>query len=136
MFRRAEAVPLEPVAVGWGGLLGGASLVAGSALSGPLGPAIALGGCLVGGFLTGIRAPARRVVHGALTGGLAIGFYLVFIVLAQLAELLGARAVAPGLVPGGGMWALVFPLCLVAAAAGASVSDRMLRPRRPRRISV
>ncbi len=132
MFRRAEAVPFEPVAVGWGGLLGGAGLVAGAAVSGPLGPAIALAGCLAGGFMTGVRAQGRRLAHGMLTGALALGFYLTFILLARAAGALGVSATAPELVPDGAAWPAIFLAALAAAVLGAAIADRMLRPRRPR----
>lgn len=132
MFRRAEAVPLEPVAVGWGGLLGGAALVAGAAVSGPIGPVIALGGCLAGGFMTGVRAQGRRLVHGTLTGGLALGFYLAFILLARAAGALGVGTAAPALIPDGDAWPGIFLAGVAAAVLGAAIADRMLRPRRPR----
>lgn len=132
MFKRAEAVPLEPVAVGWGGLLGGAALVAGAALSSPLGPAIAVGGCLAGGFMTGIRAQGRRVVHALLTGLIAVGFYLAFILLAAVVGALGVATATPPLIPDGGAWPAVFPVGVLVAVAGGAVADRMLRPRRPR----
>lgn len=132
MFKRAEVVPLEPVAVGWGGLLGGAALVSGAALASPLGPVIAVGGCLAGGFMTGIRAQGRRVVHALLTGVIALGFYLAFIVLAAAAGFLGVAADTPPLVPDGGAWPAIFPIGILVAVTGGAIADRMLRPRRPR----
>lgn len=84
--------------------------------------------------MAGIRAGVRRTTHGILVGVLALLFYVVFIALAHLARLVGANATAPELIPEQSIWWFVVPLSVVAATLGAGVADRILRPRRPRRL--
>lgn len=116
------------MAVGWGALIAGIGLVVIADGSGPVKLPIALGLFALAGFLAGVRAEDRRVLHAGL-GAVASGaFYLLYVAITWLASMVGGPD-RPSLLPGGEdgwMWHL--PALLAVALVGGSLAAYRLRP--------
>ena len=126
--RRASARN-DPIAAAWGGLACAVALMVATPRDLPLRVAIVAVGFFIGGFLAGVRAASRRMLHGA--GGWAFGYalYAGFIVLTVAADLVGGPH-RPDAFPGGMSPGLgVALIALAAALAGGGAADSWLRPK-------
>ncbi len=116
------------MAVGWGALIAGIGLVVIADGAGRIKLPVALALFALAGFLAGVRAEDRRVLHAGL-GALASGaFYLLYVAVAWLAGMVGGPK-RPGLLPGGRdgwMWHL--PALLAIALLGGALAAYRLRP--------
>lgn len=128
MFRRGRRGHVELVAVGWGGLVAGAGMIAASGYESSGRLAIIVPAFLAGGFLAGMRARRLRVIHAALAAVSAYVLHATWILLARGAEVVGAPD-APDLVIGEGrQWLVGAALSLGLALVGGMVASRILRP--------
>ena len=119
---------LEPMAVGWGGLIAAIGLLVGAERSNFTRIVILAVTFAFGGFLSGIRAEDLRPVHGILAAIAAYVFYSLFVVVGHVVELAGGPA-APEFMPGPNReWWLSAAAATVAALVGAGVAASWLRP--------
>lgn len=120
------------MAVGWGGTVAGVALIVAST-GDDLWRLVALGVlCLLAGFLAGVRAPDRRILHAGLAALAGCVYSLVFSAITFLVDVAGGPD-AVSWVPGGEADRyLKLGLALVAALAGGIVAARRLRPQRRR----
>jgi len=126
--RGRGASRLDPIAAAWGGLVGAVGLMAGSGRELATRLAIVVLVFAIGGFLAGVRAISRRLAHAAAACVLAYGLYVVFVIVASLADLVGGRD-RPSLIPGG--WSAsgaALVAAVVAAMAGGAIANSWLRP--------
>jgi hypothetical protein len=124
---------IDPIAAAWGGLAGSIGLMVGSGRDWParlLITAVAFG---IGGFLSGVRAMARRLAHAVAAWVAAYAIHATFIVLATAIDIGGGRD-APALAPGGASaWAIAAGWALLWALVGAMLVNRWLAPAGRRR---
>lgn len=124
---------LDTVAVGWGGLAASLGLMLGASRDTPARLAIAGASFLVGGFLAGVRAEARRALHGLAAGVTGYVVHTVFVALARLIDAIGGPG-APALLPGSrAQWALAAGCALALALIGGILAGTWLRPAGQRR---
>jgi len=119
---------IDLIPIVWGGLAASIGLMAGAGRDWParLGAAALSFG--IGGFLAGVRAAGRRIVHaiGAWVAGYAI--HAGFIALATVIDLAGGPS-APHLIPGSGtQWLYALGWAFLVALAGGLVANSWLRP--------
>lgn len=118
---------LEWMAVGWGGTVAGLGIILVSTGDG-LWRVVVMGVlCLIAGFLAGVRAEDRRVLHAMVTGPVGALFWVAFVVLTRVADPLGG--------PAGASWRIggaeqVRNLVIAAAVviAGGALAAYRLRP--------
>lgn len=119
---------LEPMAVGWGGLIASIGLLVGAERSTVTRLLIIAVTFAFGGFLAGIRAEELRAVHGIFAAIAAYLFYSLFVVVGHLVDFLGGPD-APEFMPGPNQdWWLAAAIGMVAAFVGAGVAAAWLRP--------
>ena len=119
---------IDLIAAAWGGLAGAIGLMVGSGRDWPLRLLAAALGFGLGGFLSGVRASSRRVVHAVAAWIAAYVIHAIFILLAGVIDALGGPD-APSLVPGGaGAWLTACLWALVWSLAGAVLVNRWLTP--------
>ena len=119
---------LEPMAVGWGGLIASIGLLVGAERSTVTRLLIVAVTFAFGGFLAGIRAEDLRAVHGIFVAIAAYLFYGLFVVVGHLIDFAGGPD-APEFMPGPNReWWLTAAVGAVAAFIGAGVAAAWLRP--------
>jgi hypothetical protein len=119
---------LEPMAVGWGGLIASIGLLVGADRSTVTRLLIISITFAFGGFLAGIRAEELRAVHGIFTAIAAYLFYSLFVIVGHLVDFAGGPD-APEFMPGPNRdWWLAAAVGMVAAFLGAGVAAARLRP--------
>lgn len=124
---------IDPIASAWGGLAGSIGLMIGSGRDWPARLIITAAAFGIGGFLSGVRAAGRRLVHAVAAWIAAYAIHTAFIVLASMIDLFGGPD-APALVPGGASaWAVAAGWALLWAVAGAMLVNRWLAPAGRRR---
>jgi len=116
------------MAVGWGGLAASIGLlVTTNAGEGARLIAVVVS-FFVGGFLAGVRATDLRTVHAALAAVMGYVFNAIFVIFAEVADLLGGPD-SPGFMPGAnGTWGLTALVGLALAVIGGTVAANWLRP--------
>lgn len=123
---------IDPIAAAWGGLAASIGLMAGTGRDWPLRLVAAVLAFLVGGFLAGVRASARRPAHALLAAGVAYLLHAAYVMAARIIEVFGGPG-APPLAGGGALWALATLVALVAAGGGGALAGSWLRPAGSRR---
>ncbi len=124
---------LEPMAVGWGGLVASIGLLVGAERSNVTRGIILALTFVFGGFLAGIRAEDLRPVHGILAAIAGYAFYSLFVVVGHLVDVAGGPA-APDFMPGTNRdWWLSAAIGAGAALVGAVLAGAWLRPQGERR---
>lgn len=119
---------LEPMAVGWGGLIASIGLLVGAERSTVTRLLIVAVTFAFGGFLAGIRAEDLRAVHGLFAAVGAYLFYSLFVVVSHVVDLAGGPD-APEFMPGPNRdWWLAAAAGAVAALVGAAAAAAWLRP--------
>lgn len=119
---------LEPMAVGWGGLIAAVGLLVGAERSNVTRLLIVVVTFALGGFLAGIRAEDLRPVHGVFAAVAAYLFYSLFVIVGHLVDFAGGP-VAPEFMPGANRdWWLSAAVGAVAGLVGAAVAAAWLRP--------
>ena len=119
---------LEPMAVGWGGLIAAIGLLVGAERSNVTRLIILALTFAFGGFLAGVRAEDLRPVHGIGAAIAAYLFYSLFVIVAHLVDLAGGPA-APEFMPGTNRdWWIGAGVGAVAAFVGAGMAASWLRP--------
>lgn len=129
LSRRAGVTErLDPIAVVWGGLAASIGLMAGAGREWPARLGIAAVSFAVGGFLAGVRAAGRRIVHAIGAWVAAYAIHACFVVLATVIDALGGPD-APPLVAGSGeQWLYALGWAFLWALAGGLVANSWLRP--------
>ncbi len=126
-------VGLEPMAVGWGGLVGTVGLAASAGAPLWVRAVSIIGAFLVGGFLSGVRTLDRRALTAI--GAWVFGWLLwgvICLVLAIVAAFGGPSD--PEFAPGSdGASLLIAAASLLAAIVGGLAADRRYSTRRLRR---
>lgn len=124
----AAAARIDGIATAWGGLVASLGLMIGAGRDWPgrlAATAISFG---IGGFLSGVRAEARRPAHGVAAAVAGQLLYVLFAGAARVIDALGGPD-APALVPGTTReWLLTAVWSLAFAAAGGVVAGNWLRP--------
>lgn len=124
----ATAARIDGIAMTWGGLVASVGLMVGTERDWPgrlIATALSFG---VGGFLAGVRAEARRPVHGAAAAVAAHLLYGAFVAAARIIDALGGPD-APAFLPGSaGAWLVTLGWSLAFATAGGAVAGSWLRP--------
>jgi len=124
---------LDTVAVGWGGLAASLGLMLGAGRDMPVRLAIAGASFFIGGFLAGVRADARRPLHGLAAGVTGYLIHAVFVGLARLIDAFGGPD-APALLPGTrNEWLVAAGWALAVALLGGILAGTWLRPAGQRR---
>lgn len=125
---------LDPIAATWGGLVGSIGLMVGAQRDWPLRLTTAAAAFLVGGFLAGVRASDRRVVHALVAVVIAYLLHLTFVAAARVMDVLGGPP-APDAIPDGvGAWLVGALWAAVFAAVGGALASSWLRPATRQRI--
>jgi len=126
-------IGLEPMAVGWGGLVGTIGLAASAAAPLWVRALAIIGAFLIGGFLAGVRTLDHRALNAAAAW--VFGWLLwaaICLVLAIVAAFGGPTD--PEFAPGSdGASLLIAAASLLAAAVGGLAADRRYSTRRLRR---
>lgn len=121
-------VRIDPIPVAWGGLVAATGLMAGAGRDWPVRLALAALTFALGGFLSGVRAMARRRAHAVASAVAAYGFHAAFVVLTRVADALGGPD-APGIAPGGGRdWVVAAGWALAFALLGGQLANAWLSP--------
>jgi len=127
---------IEWMAVGWGGMVAGVALIVVSTGDGVWRVATMAVLCLVAGFLAGVRAPDRRILHAAVAALAGVAFYVAFSAITRLIDLFGGPDGARWLPGGDGSRVAKVALALAAVVIGGIGAAYRLRPqpghRRPR----
>lgn len=119
---------LDMIAVVWGGLVASIGLMAGAGRDWPARLIAAALTFALGGFLAGVRAANRRLVHALAAWAAAYVIHACFIALARLIDTLGGPQ-APALFAGGGSdWLIAAGWALAFALLGGIVANSWLRP--------
>ena len=119
---------LEPMAVGWGGLIAAIGLLVGAERSTVPRLIILAFSFAFGGFLAGIRAEDLRPLHGIAAAIAAYIFYSLFVIVGHVVALAGGPS-APEFMPGANRdWWIAAGVGAVAAFIGAGVAASWLRP--------
>jgi hypothetical protein len=119
---------IEPMAVGWGGLIASIGLLVGADRSTVTRLLIIAVTFALGGFLAGIRAEELRAVHGIFTAIAAYLFYSLFVVVGHVVDVAGGPD-APEFMPGPNRdWWIAAAVGTGAAFVGAGVAAARLRP--------
>ncbi len=115
---------LEPIAVGWGGVVGTIGLAASAGSSVWVRVIAIVGAFLLGGFLSGVRTLDRRPLNA--TAAWAFGWLLWGIICLVLAIVAAFGATTdPEFAPGTGLAALFIAAgSLLAAVVGALAAER------------
>lgn len=126
--RRRGASRLDPIAAAWGGLVGAIGLMTGSRREMASRLLIAGVAFAVGGFLAGVRTIDRRAAHAVAACVVAYALYVVFVVIAAVADWLGGPD-PPSLIPGGLVDTVTAGGVAVASALlGGLLANSWLRP--------
>jgi hypothetical protein len=119
---------IEPMAVGWGGLVASIGLLAGAERSTVTRLVIIVVTFAFGGFLAGVRAEELRAVHGIFAAIAAYLFYGLFVVVGHVVDFAGGPD-APEFMPGPNReWWIAAAVGMGAAFVGAAVAAAWLRP--------
>ncbi|MCC6832706.1 MAG: hypothetical protein IT200_15295 [Thermoleophilia bacterium] len=128
--RRRGASRLDPIAAAWGGLVGAIGLMTGSRAELASRLVITCAAFAVGGFLAGVRTIDRRAAHAVASWGVGHALWVVFVLLAAIADGLGGPN-PPSLVPHGATDTFIaVAAALAAALTGGWVANSWLRPGR------
>ena len=126
---------IDLIAASWGGLVGSTGLMAGASRDWPARLAAAALSFGLGGFLAGVRAAARRPLHGLIAWAAAYLIHACFILLARAIDGFGGPE-APALVAGEAAdWLVAAGWALAFSLAGAALANAWLRPAGRRRHS-
>ena len=127
--RPSGATPrLDMIAVVWGGLVASIGLMAGSGRDWPARLIAAALSFALGGFLAGVRAANRRLMHAVAAWVAAYLIDACFIALARLIDTFGGPR-SPVLFAGGGTdWLVAAAWALAFALLGGIVANSWLRP--------
>lgn len=127
--RRSNVVErLDLIAAAWGGLVASIGLMAGAGRDWPARLTAAALSFLLGGFLAGVRAAARRILHAGAAWVAAYVVHACFVALARVIEALGGPD-APDLVAGGAVdWVIAALWALAFALLGGVIANSWLRP--------
>jgi hypothetical protein len=120
---------IDLIAAAWGGLACAVAMMAGSARDLPVRVAIVAVGFYIGGFLSGVRATTRRMLHGVAAWALGYGLYAVFLVLTAALDLVGGPDRPDAFTGGAAQAASVALIGLAGALAGGASADSWLRPK-------
>lgn len=128
-LRTRERPPagLEPISPAWGGLVASIGLMVGTGRDLPLRLTFVALAFLIGGFLAGVRASARRPAHALAAVAVAYLLHAGFVVAARAIDAIGGPG-PPALVGDGRGWALAAVVALAAAASGGALVGSWLRP--------
>lgn len=131
--RSKTTARIDPIAAGWGGLVGAIGLMVSADRGWFLQGALLAVAFLVGGYLAGVRAGGRRVAHGAASWVAAHLLHVAFIAAAAVIDLFGGPD-PPALAPdGGNAWLYAAGWTLAWALLGAYGAQRSLTPAARRR---
>ena len=124
----ATAARLDMIAVVWGGLVASIGLMAGAGRDWPARLIAAALSFAIGGFLAGVRAANRRLMHAFAAWFAAYVIHACFIALARLIDTFGGPH-SPALFAGGGSdWLIAAGWALAFALMGGMVANSWLRP--------
>ena len=126
-------IRLEPMAVGWGGLVGTIGLAASAGSSLWVRALAIIGAFLVGGFLSGVRTLDHRVLNAVaawVAGWLLWAFICLVLAIVSASGGPGDPEFAPGT---DGASLVIAAASLLAAVVGAMAADRRYSTRRLRR---
>lgn len=118
---------IEWMAVGWGGTVAGLGLIVISTGGGVARLIALVVLCLIAGFLAGVRAEDRRVLHAVLSALAGCLFWVVFVAVTWVADLVGGPKGADWEL-GGDSPAVNLVLAFVAVVVGGAVAAHRLRP--------
>lgn len=119
---------MEWMAIAWGGVIAGIGLIVAADDPGPVrvGVAIVLFG--LAGFLAGVRAEDRRLLHAILGAVVAVAFLCLFVLATWAVQAFGGPGRA-GFIPGGrDGWRWHPAAFLAAAVVGGAFATYRLRP--------
>jgi hypothetical protein len=119
-----RGIRIEPMAVGWGALVGMLGLAASSGAELWLRAVVIIGAFLIGGFLSGVRTLDRRLPTALAVW--VVGWFMwgVIVIVLIVANWFGGPA-EPEFAPGSDGAAILIALgSLVAALLGALAADR------------
>lgn len=126
-------IQIEPIAVGWGGLVGMIGLAASSGAELWIRALAVLVAFLVGGFLSGVRTLDRRVPTAALAWVAGWVLWGAIVVILWIAHQFGGP-VEPEFAPGSdGAAILIAAGSLITCVLGALIADRRYSSRSVRR---
>lgn len=120
------------MSVGWGGLIAGIGLVVANDRPGWIKLAVSACLCLLAGFLAGVRAEDRRVLHAGLAAVAGFGFHAIYAVATRIADRLGGPDAADW-IPAGSGWRWRLPVLLAVSLLGGAIAAYRLRPGDQRR---
>jgi hypothetical protein len=126
--RAGVADRLDLIAVVWGGLAASIGLMAGAGREWPARLGIAAVSFAVGGFLAGVRAAGRRVVHAAGAWLAAYAIHACFVALATVIDAFGGPDAPPLIAGSGEQWLYALGWAFLMALAGGLVANSWLRP--------
>ncbi len=118
---------LEWMAVGWGGTVAGIGMVVISTGGGLVRLLVALCLCLLAGFLSGVRAEDRRVLHAVVTAAAGCVFWVLFVSVTRVVDLVGGPDSASWRL-GGDSQVRNIALTVVAVVIGGILAAYRLRP--------
>ena len=116
------------MAVGWAGLIAGVGLVVAADRPNRVALAIAVVLFALAGFLAGLRSEDRRVMHAILGTIAGAAFYLVFVAITAIVDIVGGPGRAEVIPAGPDGWKLRLPMLLGAAIGGGLFAMMRLRP--------
>lgn len=118
------AIRLEPMAVGWGGLVGTIGLAASAGAAVWLRAIIIIAVFLIGGFLVGVRTLDRRVANAVAAWVVGWLLWAVIVGILAIVNVAGGPS-EPEFAPGtDGASLVIAAASLLAAIVGALAADR------------